>query len=42
MLVFVVKRILAAIPLVLAVLTISFFLVRLAPGSPFDRDVDLP
>ena len=35
-------RLLGAIPLLLAVLTLSFFLVRLAPGSPFQREAELP
>lgn len=42
MLVHLTRRLLAAIPLVFAVLTLSFFLIRLAPGSPFDRDAELP
>jgi len=36
------KRLLSAVPLVFIVLTLSFFLVRLAPGSPFQRDAELP
>lgn len=37
-----VKRLLASVPLLLAVLTVSFFLVRLSPGSPFQREAELP
>lgn len=39
---YIVKRVLAAIPLVFAVLTLSFFLVKIAPGSPFNRPMELP
>ncbi len=30
-------RLLQAVPVILAVITITFFLVRLAPGGPFDE-----
>ena len=33
-----IKRILLAIPVLLAVASITFFLVRLAPGGPFDAE----
>ena len=32
------KRILIAIPVLLAVASITFFLIKLAPGGPFDAD----
>lgn len=38
MLRFIGKRILQAIPVILIVITLTFFLVRLAPGSPFDSE----
>lgn len=31
-------RVLQAIPVILAVITVTFFLVRAAPGGPFDRE----
>src|SRR5947209_745225 len=31
---FVLRRIVAAIPLLLAIITVNFFLIRLAPGDP--------
>ena len=42
MFVYILKRILLSIPLVFAVLTLTFFLVRLAPGNPFQRDAEIP
>jgi ABC-type microcin C transport system permease subunit YejB len=35
MLIFIARRIAFAIPTLLIVITLSFFLMRLAPGSPF-------
>lgn len=35
---FVGVRLLQAIPVILAVITVTFFLVRLAPGGPFDEE----
>ena len=35
---FVLRRLLQAVPTLFAVVTISFFLVRLAPGGPFDLE----
>ena len=37
-----IKRILIAFPTLLAVVTFSFFLMRLAPGGPFDQEAPLP
>ncbi|MDE3953337.1 oligopeptide transporter permease, partial [Glaesserella parasuis] len=38
MLKFIIKRILEAIPTLFIVITFSFFLMRLAPGSPFTSE----
>ncbi|MEP1469432.1 MAG: ABC transporter permease subunit [Halieaceae bacterium] len=35
---FIGSRLLQAIPVILAVITVTFFLVRLAPGGPFDSE----
>jgi len=35
---FILRRLLQAIPTLLAVVTVSFFLIRLAPGGPFDLE----
>src|SRR5271166_6201584 len=37
-----VTRLALAIPTLLAIITLSFFLVRIAPGGPFDREQSLP
>lgn len=42
MLSYILKRILQAIPTLLIVITVSFFLMRLAPGGPFDGERQLP
>ena len=39
---FVSSRLLQAIPVILAVITVTFFLVRLAPGGPFSEDRVIP
>lgn len=36
------RRLLTAVPTLLVLLTLCFFLMRLAPGGPFDRDRSLP
>ncbi len=38
MLSFIIRRFLSAIPTLLIIVTISFFLIRLAPGGPFDLE----
>ncbi len=38
MILYMLRRLLEAVPVLLAVITIAFFLVRLAPGGPFDTD----
>jgi len=37
-----VKRILGAVPTLLVIVALAFFLIRLAPGGPFDRERALP
>src|SRR6188472_2610820 len=38
MLVYVVRRLLTAIPTLFVIVTLSFFLVRIAPGGPFNQE----
>ncbi len=38
MLIYVLKRLLSAIPTIFVIVTISFFLIRVAPGGPFDLE----
>jgi len=42
MLIFIVKRLLQAIPVLLLVITVTFFMVHAAPGGPFDKDRAVP
>ena len=42
MLAYSLKRILLAIPTMFVVIAISFFMIRLAPGGPFDLERTLP
>ncbi|MGC3872670.1 oligopeptide ABC transporter permease OppB [Halomonas sp. GXIMD04776] len=42
MLSYILKRLLMAIPTLLIVITLSFFLMRIAPGGPFDGERQLP
>ncbi|PZM77872.1 MAG: ABC transporter permease [Candidatus Melainabacteria bacterium] len=42
MLALLIKRMLTAIPVLLVVATLTFFLMRLVPGGPFDADKNLP
>ena len=42
MLSFALKRLLSAIPTLLVLVTLSFFMMRAAPGGPFDRERSLP
>ncbi|MCK2052916.1 ABC transporter permease subunit [Methylobacterium sp. 37f] len=39
---FVLRRLVQTVPTLLAVVTLSFFLIRLAPGGPFDLERPLP
>lgn len=42
MLTYVIKRFLTAIPTLFLIITISFFLMRIAPGGPFNQEKGLP
>lgn len=42
MLKFIVKRIMEALPTLFILITFSFFLMRLAPGSPFTSERTYP
>lgn len=42
MLRYIFHRLLGAIPTLLVIITLAFFLMRLAPGGPFDRERSLP
>jgi oligopeptide transport system permease protein len=42
MLIFIAKRIFEAIPTMLVLITVSFFLMRFAPGNPFSSERPLP
>ncbi len=39
---YVVKRVLGALPTLFVIVTIAFFMIRLAPGGPFDRERPVP
>ncbi len=39
---FILKRLLIAVPTLLIIITAAFFMMRFAPGSPFDTDRQLP
>ncbi len=42
MFLFILKRVAQAIPVMLVVITLTFFMVRLAPGGPFDAERAVP
>lgn len=42
MIVFLVKRLVGAVPTLLALMTLTFFVMRLVPGGPFDSERALP
>ncbi|MBM3597526.1 MAG: oligopeptide ABC transporter permease OppB [Alphaproteobacteria bacterium] len=42
MLTYAIKRLFGAIPTLLILVTIAFFLIRLAPGGPFDDEREIP
>lgn len=42
MLQYILKRLLGALPTLLVIITLAFFLIRLAPGGPFDRERPIP
>jgi oligopeptide transport system permease protein len=39
---FIIRRLLGLIPTLFVIVTLSFFIIRVAPGGPFDRDKRLP
>jgi len=39
---YILRRLLGSIPTLLILITIAFFLIRIAPGGPFDEDKSLP
>lgn len=39
---FIIRRFIGLIPTLFIIITISFFIVRIAPGGPFDKDKRLP
>jgi len=39
---YVIRRILTGIPTLLVIVTVAFFMMRIAPGGPFDRERALP
>ena len=39
---YVTRRILTSIPTLLVIVTVAFFMMRIAPGGPFDRERALP
>ena len=39
---YILKRLLAAIPTLLLLITVAFFLLRVAPGGPFDSEKEIP
>ena len=42
MLRFILKRVLGAIPTLFVIIGVSFFMIRMAPGGPFDQERQLP
>lgn len=41
-LLYIFRRLLGALPTLLVIITLAFFLIRLAPGGPFDRERPVP
>jgi len=39
---FIIRRLIGLVPTLFIIITLSFFIVRVAPGGPFDRDKRLP
>lgn len=39
---YIIRRLLGMIPTLLVIITLSFFIIRIAPGGPFDRERALP
>ena len=42
MLTYAIKRLIGAVPTLLLIITIAFFMMRMAPGGPFDKERKLP
>lgn len=42
MIAYIIRRLLSAIPTLFVIITIAFFMMRAAPGGPFDRERQLP
>src|SRR6185295_4586909 len=42
MLTFIIRRLLGMVPVILIVLALTFAMLRIAPGGPFDRERKLP
>ncbi len=42
MIIFVAKRLLSAVPTLLALMTLTFFIMKIVPGGPFDEEKALP
>lgn len=42
MIAYIIRRLLSAIPTLFIIITIAFFMMRAAPGGPFDRERQLP
>jgi len=39
---YIARRLLVAVPTVLVVITVAFFMMRIAPGGPFDLEQPMP
>ena len=39
---YIIRRLLGVIPTLFVIITLSFFIIRVAPGGPFDRERNLP
>ncbi|MFP4302287.1 MAG: ABC transporter, partial [Spirochaetaceae bacterium] len=39
---YIIRRFLGLFPTLLVIITISFFMIRVAPGGPFAREKELP
>ena len=39
---FLVRRLLVSVPTLLVIVTVAFFMMRVAPGGPFDQERALP
>lgn len=39
---YITRRLLTSVPTLLVIVTVAFFMMRIAPGGPFDRERALP